>query len=84
MSDQEFELLDQLYFVTPYAELAELTGFGGQALQDCLWQLIARGWVKYFAGPDNELKPDETDFRQNFAKYQYLATRQGLLEHNRR
>ncbi len=84
MSDKEFDILDQLYFVTPYADLQALTGLGREDLPRLLWGLVARGWVKYFAAPDNELKPDEADFKLNYTEYQYLATKQGLRAHNRR
>jgi len=35
-----------------------------------------------FYGPEKEVEVEDEDFRTNFAKYHYLASKQGLLAHN--
>ncbi|RLD20555.1 MAG: hypothetical protein DRI71_10210 [Bacteroidetes bacterium] len=84
MSDEEFEVIDHLYFVTSYEDLKDLSNMGNAELLEVLISLITKGWVKCFSGPDNEIRIAEVDLQMNYYKYEYLATKQGLLAHNMR
>ena len=82
MNEAEYDIMDQLYFVTSFADVKEQTRLDDTIISTILWSLINRGWVKCFDGPENEVEVCEDDFRTNFTKYHYLASKQGLLAHN--
>lgn len=84
MSEDEFEVLDQLYFITPYNDLIENLNYEDEILLDTIWLLVGKGWIKCFESPDIEIEPDEHTLRINYMKYKYLASKQGLLAHNSR
>ena len=84
MSEAEYNIMDQLYFVTSFSDLTELIGEDESVITTVLWKIIIKGWVKCFDGPENELDLVEEDFKANFMNYHYLASKQGLLEHNAR
>jgi len=84
MTDAEFDVLDALYFVTPFADIIADTGLTKIEVRDTLGGLLNRGWVRCYEGPGKELMPHEVDFFQDFERYHYLATKAGLLAHNGR
>ena len=84
MNEVEFEVMDHLYFVTSFEELKDLSNIGETELLVVLFTLISNDWVKCFSGPDNEIKVTEAELKTNYYKYEYLATKQGLLAHNMR
>ncbi len=82
MTDLEFDVLDELYFVIPYKDLLSETELEENELCDCLKSLIEKGWVKCFQDMDTEISKPELDFKNKFREYAYLATKKGLLAHN--
>ena len=83
MSDLEFDLLDELYFVTPYSELLKQTRLTESELLEGLQILFLKGWVKCFTSVSEELDGDQVDLPNRFKDYYYLASKEGLLAHNR-
>ena len=84
MSEEEFDVLDQLYFVTSYADLKDNFNYDNEILLDLLLSIASKGWLKCFENPDVEIEAEEHTLRRNYLKYQYLASKQGLLAHNSR
>ncbi|MEL6538438.1 MAG: hypothetical protein AAFQ98_23655 [Bacteroidota bacterium] len=84
MTDAEFDVLNVLYFVTPFQEVVAESGLSIESVRDTLGGLLNRGWVRCYEGPGKELMPDEVDFPEDFGRYHYLATKAGLLAHNGR
>ena len=84
MNEAEYDIMDQLYFVIYFDELKDLSKVDENEMIMVLWKFIDSGWVKCFNGPENEIAVTEEDFKANFAKYHYLASKQGLLAHNMR
>jgi len=84
MSENEYLIMDQLYFVTSYEDIKEGSALDDAALVAILWGLINKEWVKCLDGPEIEVTLAEDEFMSYYAKYHYLATKQGLLEHNMR
>ncbi len=82
MSEAEFEIMDQLYFVTSFEDVISLSEINEATVAVVLWKFIDKGWVKCFDGPENEITIAEDDFKTNYAKYHYLASKKGLLAHN--
>lgn len=84
MTDLEFDVLDELYFVISFQDLQDTLGLEEEALSAVLYDLIAKGWVKCLESFSETLTPTKEDFIQNYRNYQYLATKAGLLAHNSR
>jgi hypothetical protein len=83
MTDLEFDILDELYFLTPYQELVKNVGLPENEVKSGLQILIKKGWVKVFASISTQLSEEQIDFDNFFSSYYYLATKEGLLAHNR-
>ncbi|MFN3761379.1 MAG: hypothetical protein ACK4SF_19365 [Algoriphagus aquaeductus] len=81
MSDREFDLLDELYFVQGYTYLKESLGWEDQLLMETLNTLYTQGMIKCLAGPDNE-RFDQVDIFIEGKDLYYLATKKGLMAHN--
>ncbi|MDN5202925.1 transporter [Fulvivirgaceae bacterium BMA10] len=82
MSDEEFDILDELYFVLSFEVLVKELDLQEDVIKVLLLSLIKKGWVKCFEAVDREIVVDDTDFEDNYFRYYYLATKEGLLAHN--
>lgn len=82
MTDEEFDVLDELYFVQSFDQLATLTQKSPSELTPILEQIYKKGWIKVMVDVDEELSEDNIDFKKSAEKYHYLATKKGLLAHN--
>jgi len=84
MSDTEFDVLDELYFVQSFKALHGQLKISEEALKETLAELIRQGWITILRLQDEEIAPAEAHFDARYAQYYYLATKAGLLAHNRR
>ena len=85
MTDPEFDLLDELYFVTSYRALLGKTGLLPAALTEALRNLLEQGLIRaYWPDPDTELAYETTSFGAIATDASYLASKEGLLQHNTR
>jgi hypothetical protein len=84
MSDLEFDILDELYFVTPFEQLQQTLKMEEAVLKHSLYDLIKKGWVKCFHPGSIEVVTEELHYDEKFRGYHYLATKAGLLAHNSR
>jgi DNA-binding Lrp family transcriptional regulator len=85
VTDAEFDLLDELYFVTSFRLLAEKTGLPGPELENQLRGLLEQGLIRSFwPDPDTELAYETTSFGAIARDASYLASKEGLLQHNTR
>lgn len=84
MSELEFDVLDELYFVISFADLQQATTLSSSDLKAVLDSLFQKGWLKVFSSMSEELP--EAEVRQDFdyEAHYYLASKAGLLAHNRR
>jgi hypothetical protein len=82
MSDKEFDVLDELYFLQSFASLEKLLPYGGRELAEILENLIVKEWVRCYKAPDDEIKFDKSGYWEEYHKYYYLASKEGLLAHN--
>jgi predicted transcriptional regulator len=84
MTDEEFDIIDELYFISPFDELMKNLKMEESELVKALLGLIRKGWVKCLEKEtDNELEAGG-NFAAEFKKYNYLAAKAGLLAHNSR
>jgi hypothetical protein len=81
MSDDEFELLDELYFLQHYEDIKNNLDWGEEKLLITLKQLLDREWIKCYFSPEEEVFEPIDLVEQGKGLY-YLATKKGLLEHN--
>ena len=82
MSDLEFDVLDELYFVQSYNELGKTTGFEDDLLKKVLKKLLNKKWIKCLSSMTEDIPYEEVDFDKDFRSIFYLATKSGLLAHN--
>ncbi|NJN24718.1 MAG: hypothetical protein HC819_01350 [Cyclobacteriaceae bacterium] len=82
MTNNEFEVLDELYFLQSYTYLAKTLELDDHKLKTTLRQLLEKKWVKCFASPMEELDFEPGKFENDFWNYYYLASKEGLLAHN--
>ncbi|MFY0600463.1 MAG: hypothetical protein JXR03_12395 [Cyclobacteriaceae bacterium] len=81
MSDDEFNVLDELYFVQSFDELIALSSYAEAPLLEVLKSLQKQDWIKILKDVDDEWpEANLTDdqIRSSF----FLATKKGLLAHN--
>lgn len=82
MTDTQFEIIDELYFLSSFKTLRAKLSVSEKLLTSELLLLINQDWVAFFEEIDGLAKPKE-DFRENNVEnYLFLATKQGLLAHN--
>jgi hypothetical protein len=85
VTDPEYDLLDELYFVTPFRTLLQKTGLPAAELEDQLRTLLEQGLIRsYWPDPDTELAYETTSFGAIARDAAYLASKEGLLQHNTR
>lgn len=83
MIENEFLILDELYFVISFDELEKSVNLEDILLKNTLKDLIEKGWVKiYSKDKTEEIEYVTEEFDSNFHTYSYLATKKGLLVHN--
>ena len=81
MSDAEFDLLDELYFVQPFSYLQETLAWEDGPLLAALNSLYRGGLVKCLRSPDEE-RFDEVNVLEEGKDLYFLATKKGLMAHN--
>ena len=82
MTDLEYDVLDELYFVVSFTELRTALDLEASELKNVLQTLLRRDWVKCLSSQTNELSATEVDFDRHYQDYFYLATKSGLLSHH--
>lgn len=82
MTDIEFDLLDQLYFVQTFAELSGELQLSEHELRDLLISMVEKEWVKVMDKQTDEEIVDMDIWTKNSSAFFYLATKKGLLAHN--
>lgn len=81
MSNLEFNILDELYFVTPYLALQKKTMLESNLLKQTLLALIKKEFVNYFISADGIQNP-ELDILNQIEGLYFLASKKGLFAHN--
>ncbi len=84
MTDEEFDVLDELYFVYSFDHVKNELEWDDKALIKVLKLLVEKGWVRCFINAHDELQVNEVDIDSNFNQYFYLASKAGLFAHNGR
>jgi hypothetical protein len=82
MTDLEFDIMDELYFTIDFQELKKNLSMDEAKLKNALYALIQKGWVKCLEQETDREMEVHTNFQSEYQKYNYLATKAGLLAHN--
>jgi hypothetical protein len=82
MTDLEFEILDELYFLIPYSELKENVNMDDEALKRGLKTLVLKDWVRSYHDQDRLVEIESMNFDEDYQKFYYLASKKGLFAHN--
>ncbi len=82
MTDLEFDILDELYFVISFDELVENSGHSEDDVVNVLKELYNRKWIRVLLTVEKDEDPKSIDLDRNYEKYLYLASKQGLFAHN--
>jgi hypothetical protein len=82
MSDLEFEVIDNLYFVQRFEALIKEVEIDEKIMQKILLDLFQKEWVKVMDMQTDEEISDTDVWTKNYSNYFYLATKKGLLAHN--
>ena len=84
MTDQEFDLLDELYFVVSLSALQETLGWTRADVLENLACLLAKGWARCIDRQDQTLDISPADLPAYADTCLFLATKEGLKAHNTR
>jgi hypothetical protein len=83
MSENEFDILDELYFVVSYPDLKSTLSLTDNEICAALSSLIKQGYVKIlYPDQDTEHEYNEVEFSKHCQDYYFLATKAGLVVHN--
>ena len=84
MTELEYEILDELYFVISFQDLKQQLSLEEVELKSALSSLLKQDYIKCFGNISDEIPPEQLDFENNYRKYHYLASKEGLFAHNTR
>lgn len=84
MTDEEYLLLDELYFIIDFKNLAEQSEISEKRLRQLLKVFYATGWVRCFDKDGEELHMSPETMQDNLMEYQYLISKEGLFAHHRK
>ena len=85
MTELEFDIIDELYFVTSFGRLADNLNLSPEELCQNLQALVRQGYITcYYPDPDTEIEYNPANFNQQYPQYYFLATKAGLMTHNLR
>jgi hypothetical protein len=82
MTENEFDVLDELYFLQSYQYLLNTLQIEDDILKSTLQELISKGWVRCYITPSDEVEFNRSTFEKEYKDYHYLASKAGLLAHN--
>lgn len=81
MTEEEFDVLDELYFIISFEDLISRLEIDRVSLASILSGLKEKDWLRVYSEVDEEVvKPDLT---KSYESYLYLASKKGLMAHNR-
>ncbi|WP_018345071.1 hypothetical protein [Cytophaga aurantiaca] len=82
MTDLEFDLIDNLYFVQRFDALCKAMEMKEEELKKMLLQMFQKEWVKVMDMQTDEEILNAEVWTKNYSDYFYLATKKGLFAHN--
>ena len=85
-SPLEEDILDEVYFVSAYADIAESCGGDRPELQAAFKALLQNGFIQQLRFSDalGDYEKLETADLDQVTQFHYVASKKGLLAHNSR
>jgi len=80
MTDTEFDILDELYFVISFDDLQKQLDMDKSELVNNLSQIFKKGWLRIFNTPDGTADIPFVD--HTISSAYLLASKAGLKAHN--
>jgi hypothetical protein len=68
MTDLEFDILDELYFVISFEELMQKLGIEETKLKTAMQTMLEQKYIKCFRNVSDELPNEHLDFKELFFK----------------
>lgn len=81
MTNSEFDILDELYFVCTIDDLVIKIDLSEQEIKDTLWTLLQKGFIKCLEN-ELEIAVSLDEYLVGYKKYSYIASKKGLFAHN--
>jgi hypothetical protein len=83
MTEEEYLILDELYFMRSWKDLVEKSDLDmeEQTLKEYLVRLCEKGWIAFYLSVNKEPAGDLTQLPIHYQHCFYLATKAGLLVH---
>ncbi len=82
MNEEEFELIDELYFIKNFNQLRKDTLINEQNLIDLIFSLVQKKWVKCLEN-ENEIEiPNMDFFIQHLKSLSFNVSKEGLKAHH--
>jgi len=81
MTNTQYEIIDALYFVIHFDELLAQLDLDEGLLVVELHKLHQKGWIRVYDTINQELE-NHALLDDRIIKYQFLASKQGLIAHN--
>ena len=82
MTDEEYDLMDELYFIQSFQQLKESLSWPEEALKTMLIDFFKKEWVKCFSNEEEEIARATTQIEVHYSDYFYVADKKGLIAHN--
>lgn len=82
MTELEFDVLDELYFVVKFEEIVKKLETEPEKIKQTLQELYNKNWIKVLESHDLEVK--NVNLKEYCENYYFLASKLGLRQHNLR
>jgi len=83
-SELEFEIMDELYFLSSFRQLMTNTGADSNELKVAILHLLQQNYIQQYVFNESLQDFDKLEFydKSKLESASYVATRKGLLAHN--
>ena len=82
MSEEEFLVLDELYFLVSFEEMQSNLEMDVPEVVKVLEKLLQKKWLRCYNHQGEQLDDESINLKLSYANYHYLATKAGLKAHN--
>ena len=82
MTELEYDILDELYFIQSFDNLLSSLDLDPETLKRMLKTMFIKGWIRCYITPYEEIYQRDLDLDTEYGKYLYTASKAGLLAHN--
>ncbi|MFC2123920.1 hypothetical protein ACFLU5_03835 [Bacteroidota bacterium] len=82
MTELEYDILDELYFVQSFDYLLGSLDLDEDILKKMLKSMFIKGWIRCYVTPSEEVFYGDVDLDSEYGHYYYTASKPGLHAHN--